>query len=225
MHRTLFVIYFTIICITGYAQNSFRFKADITTKIKNLDGSFQYTKGTALYDRNVKKIIYKISFPQKEIFVSVDTLIYKFVDNKLASVVGNPLKPEYSIYHFILNNDIADFGLKKSSFTIANVEKVDDLILTKWIPPSGSKSFFGNIMVSTKNKRLNSVLIYNSKGELVNRQIYKKYQSVNGVEIPTEILTVTYIGEVKKYQIVEFHNVAINEMGNDSEYNFNLSKN
>ena len=226
MYRTLFVIYFLTICTCiGYGQNPFRFKADIISKMKNLDGSFQYTKGVAFYDSNVKKIIYKISFPQKEIFVSVDTLVYKFANDKQISVVGNPLKPEYSIYHFILNNDISDFGLKKSSFSVGNVEKVDGLIITKWIPPAGNSSFFGNIIVSTKNKRLNSVLIYNSKGVLVNRQIYKKYISANGVEIPTEVLTVTYFGEVKKYQIVEFHNVLINEAGNDSLYNFNLSKN
>lgn len=225
MYKTLFVIYFAIVCIcNAQAQNSFRFKADITTKIKNTDGTFQYTKGSAFYDRNVKKIIYNITFPQKEIFVSIDTLVYKYVNNKQESVMGNPLKPEFSIYHFMLNNDISDFGLKKSSFTVGNVEKADDLIITKWIPPAGNNSFFGNIIVSTKSKRLNSVLIYNAEGVLVNRQIYKKYKSVNGIEIPTEILTITYFGDVKKYQIVEFRNVVINETGNDSMYNFNISK-
>lgn len=226
MYRALFTFFLVILCtFYGFGQNSFRFKADITTKIKNLDGTFQYTKGSAFYDRNIKKIVYDITFPQKEFFVSIDTLVYKYTNDKLVSVIGNPLKPEYSIYHFILNNDISDFGLKKSSFSVGNIEKVDDLIITKWVPPSGNKSFFGNILVSTKNKRLNSVLIYSSKGVLLNRQIYKKYQSINGVEIPTEILTVTYIGEVKKYQIVEFRNVIINETGNDSLYNFNVTKN
>jgi len=226
MVRALFFICFTFLCVgIGFGQNSFRFKADITTKIKNVDGSFQYTKGSVCYDKNIKKIIYKITFPQKETFVSFDTLVYKFANNKLLSVVGNPLKPEYSIYHFILNNDISDFGLKKSSFSISNIEKVDNLVITKWVPPSANSSILGNIIVSTKNKRLNTVLIYSSKGVLLNRQIYKNYQSVNGLEIPTEILTVTYIGEIKKYQMIEFRNVVINEPGNDSPYNFNLSIN
>lgn len=225
MYHTILVFFFAFVCgVTAQSQNSFRFKADITTKIKNTDGTFQYTKGSACYDRNTKKIVYNITFPQKEIYVSIDTLVYKYVNNKQESVMGNPLKPEFSIYHFILNNDISDFGLKKSSFSVGNVEKADDLIITKWIPPAGNNSFFGNIIVSTKNKRLNSVLIYNAEGVLVNRQIYKKYLSVKGVEIPTEILTITYFGDVKKYQIVEFRNVVINEAGNDSMYNFNVSK-
>ena len=225
MYHTILGLFFAFICgFSAQAQDSFRFKADITTKIKNTDGTFQYTKGSAYYDRNAKKIIYNITFPQKEIYVSIDTLVYKYVNNKQESVLGNPLKPEFSIYHFILNNDISDFGLKKSSFSVGNVEKADDLVITKWIPPAGNNSFFGNIIVSTKSKRLNSVLIYNAEGVLVNRQIYKKYISVKGVEIPTEILTITYFGEVKKYQIVEFRNVVINEAGNDSMYNFNVSK-
>ena len=227
MYHTILAFFFAFICVcSAHTQNSYRFKADITTKIRNTDGTFEYTKGSAFYDRNAKKIVYNITFPQKELFVSLDTMLYKYVNNKLESVTGNPLKPEYSIYHFILNNDISDFGLKKSSFSVGNIEKVDDLIITKWIPPVGNSSVFGNIIVSTKNKRLNSVLIYNTNGVLVNRQIYKKYQSVSGVEIPTEILTVTYFGgEVKKYQIVEFSNVVVNEIGNDSMYNFKLTKN
>jgi hypothetical protein len=209
----------------GLCQSSYRFKADIVMKERKIDSSFQYNKGKVFFDKNINKVIYKMSFPLKEIFVSIDTLLYRLVDNKQVSVVGNPLKPEYSIYYFLLNNDISDFGLKKSNFKAASVEKVDDLILAKWIPPPGSISILGKILITTKNKRLNSVLIYSSKGDLLNRQIYKNYQNVNGVEIPTEILSVTYFGAYKKYQIIEFQNVLINEPGNDMDYNVNISLN
>ncbi len=216
-----FIIFSEIICS---GQSSFRFKADITMKEKMSDSSYQYNKGTVLFDRNFKKIVYKMTFPQKELFVSFDTLLYRYVDTKLISVSGNPLKPEYSIYYFMLNNDISDFGLKKSSFRAANVEKVDDLILTKWVLPPGSNSFLGNILITTKNKRLNTVLIYSSKGIVMNRQIYKNYETIGGVDIPTEILSVTYAGANKRYQIIDFKNVVINEPGNDAEYNYNISK-
>jgi len=214
--------FFTGFC---FGQNSYRFKAEIVTKYKNVDSSFRYSKGTVFYDSNVKKVLYKMTFPEKEMLLSFDTLVYRYVNNKLVSVLGNPLKPEYSIYHFILSNDISDFGLKKSRFSVANVQKVDDLILTKWIPPVEIRSYFGTIMISTKNKRLNSVLIYDAKNVLINRQIFKNYQSVLGVEIPSEILSVNYIGERKTYQIVELKSVVINESGHDEEYNFPIPKN
>jgi hypothetical protein len=225
MRRILFVCQFLFLfSFFGFSQDSYRFKADIIMKVKNSDSSYQYTRGSVFYDRNFKKIIYKTTFPQKELYVSIDTLVYRYAENKLISTVSNVLKPEYSIYQFILNNDIADFGLKKSGFVVASVERAGDQILTKWIPPQGNSSMFGTILISSKNKRLNSVLIHNSKKVLVYRQIYKNYQSIKGVEIPTEILSITYIGDLKQYQIIEFRNVLINEPGNDADYNFIILK-
>jgi len=221
----MFLIFSFFLFVQGYSQNSYRFKADITIKVKLQDGTFQYTKGSVRYDRNYKKVLYSTFFPQKEFYVSVDTLILKYVNDKLFSVQNNPLRPELSIFHFILNNDISDFGLKNSNFSITNVEKTDDLIITKWSPPVNPKFPFGTILVSTKNKRLQSVLIHNKKGEILNRQIYKKYSFINGIEIPSEILSVSYLAGVKSYQIIEFGKIQINEQGHDSEYDFQIAKN
>jgi len=207
-----------------FAQNSYRIKADITIKIKNQDSTFQYTKGIVRYDRNIKKVLYEISFPQKEVYVSVDTLVYKFHNGKLISTQGSPLKPEFSIFHFMLNNDISDFGLKNSSYTASNVEKNNDIIITKWAAPPLPDFPLGNILVSTKNKRLQSVIIHNKKGEIVSRQIFKKYTFVNGIDIPTEILAVNYFSGRKTYQIIQFDHVLINEPGHDSEYNHQPEK-
>lgn len=225
MTKTLLIlIFFYFLCFEGYCQNSYRFKSEITIKVKNLNGEFQYTKGIVHYDKNIKKLLFNISFPQKEFYVSADTIICKYQDNKLISVQSNPIKPEFSIFHFILNNDISDFGLKNSNFSITNIEKSNDLIITKWSPPSIKDFPLGNILVSTKNKRLQSVLIHNKDGELLSRQIYKKYSFVNGVEIPSEILSVSYFASVKTYQIIEFDKIQINEQGNDSDYDFKIEK-
>lgn len=221
----LFIFFFCFSFPEGHSQSFFRFKAEITIKVKNQQGTFQYTKGTVRYDRNIKKVLYNISFPQKEFYVSADTTIYKYQNDKLISVQSNPLKPEFSIFHFILNNDLSDFGLKNSSFSITSTEKSDDLIITKWAPPAIPDFPVGNILVSSKEKRLHSVLIHNNKGELLTRQIYKKYTFVNGVEIPTEILSVNYVADVKTFQIILFDKVQINEQGHDSEYDFKIEKN
>lgn len=221
----LLIFFFFFYFLEGYSQSFYRFKAEITIKVKNQEGTFQYTKGTVNYDRNRKKILYNITFPQKEFYVSVDTMIYKYQNEKLISAQSNPLKPEFSIFHFILNNDLSDFGLKNSSFKITNIEKSNDLIITKWTPPAIPDFPLGSILVSSKDKRLQSVLINNNKGELLARQIYKKYTFINGVEIPTEILSVNYLGDKKTYQIIELNEVQINEQGHDSEYDFQLEKN
>jgi hypothetical protein len=197
-------------------------KADITIKIKNRDSTFQYTKGTVRYDINKKKVIYNITFPQKENYISEDTLIYKFQSGKLVSIKGSPLKPEFSIFHFILNNDISDFGLKGSSYKATDVKKTNDLIITKWTAPIAPNFPLGNIIVASKSKRLQSVVINDKKGEKISHQIFKNYKFISGIEIPTEILAVSYFQGLKSYQIIQFENILVNETGHDSDYDFKL---
>jgi len=222
--RIAFCYIFCLFTLGGYCQNFFRFKADITIKVKNPTGVIQYTKGTVFYDKNVKKVLYSISFPEKENYVSVDTLIYKFINRQLVSKQGNPLKPEFSIFHFILNNNLPDFGLKNSSFKISNVEKSKESIITKWLPPKNTNFPLGKILIATIDKKLQSVLIYNKKDELISRQVFKNYSFINGMEVPNEILTVGYFADKKNYQMIEFSNVQINESGHDKDYDFQITQ-
>lgn len=224
LNKLLVVCFFSFLFVGTYGQNSYRIKADITIKIKNRDSTFQYTKGIVRYDRNAKKVIYNITFPQKEDYISVDTLIFKYQNGKLISTQGSPLKPEFTIFHFILNNDISDFGLKNSSYRATNVEKINNLIITKWTAPIVPEFPLGNIIVSSQNKKLQTVVIFGKKGEIISRQIFKKYTFINGIEIPTEILAVNYFNGAKTYQIIQFDKVVINEPGHDSEYDFQPEK-
>ncbi|MCL6101435.1 MAG: hypothetical protein M1292_02945 [Bacteroidetes bacterium] len=219
-----FFFLFILISVEGYCQSFFRFKADITIKVKNAEGIIQYTKGTVCYDKSIKKVLYAISFPEKEFYVSVDTLVYKFVNTKLISVQGNPLKPELSMFHFILNNDLPDFGLKNSSFKISNAEKSNGSIITKWIPPQSNNFPLGKILIATSDKKLQSVLIYNNKDELISRQVFKNYSFINGMQVPQEILTVGYFVNKKSYQMIEFSKVQINESGHDNDYDFKITQ-
>ncbi len=225
MTKIYFIIcVFCVSCFVASGQSFYRMKVDITIKVKNLDSTFQYTKGIVRYDKNFKKIVYDITFPQKEFYLSQDTLIYKYQGEKLISTIGSPFKPEFSIFHFILNNDISDFGLKNSSFKATNVDKVNDLIITKWTAPNSPKFPLGNIIVSSRNKRLQSVVLYGKKGEILSRQIFKKYTFVSGLEVPTEILAINYINGSKTYQIIQFDKVQVNEPGHDAEYDFQAEK-
>ncbi|NOY94839.1 MAG: hypothetical protein GXO81_00400 [Chlorobi bacterium] len=224
--KLLAVAFFSI--FTGYncfSQSAYRLKADITIKVKNIDSTFQFTKGRVFYDQNAKKIVYDISFPAKQLFVSHDTLLYRFVNDTLRSTTYSPLKPEFSVFHFILNEQLVDYGLKSSRFFISDVEKGKGLIVTTWSPPEGIDSPVGNIYISTKEKKLFAVLIHNSEGQLLSRQIYKKYIYVKGVNIPTEILSVSYIQGQKMYQIIQFENIVLNEEGNNNLYDYPIYKN
>jgi len=45
-------------------------------KAKSPTGEQQLTVGKLYYDKNVKQIVYDVSFPEKEIWVQRDTVLY-----------------------------------------------------------------------------------------------------------------------------------------------------
>ena len=56
----------------------------------------------------------------------------------------------------------------------------------------------------------------------MNRQILKKYQWIDSIEVPHEILIATYTDSGTMYQIISLKNVILNEEGNDNAYNHQL---
>ena len=225
--RLVITLFSLFLGYLSFAQNTgtYRLKADITIKVKNTDDTFQFTKGKVFYDLNTQKIIYDIAFPEHQTYVTQDTLLYCYSGDTLQSVIHSPLKPEFSVFHFILNGHLADFGLHNSHFSISNVEKIDDLIVTTWSPPPGVSSPIGEIFISTKDKKLHAVLIHDPDGQIMNRQIFKNYAYIDGANIPQEILSVSYIHGQKMYQIIQFDHVILNEDGNNEMYDFQTSQN
>jgi hypothetical protein len=56
----------------------------------------------------------------------------------------------------------------------------------------------------------------------MNRQILKKYQWIDNIEVPHEILIATYTETGTMYQIISLKNVKLNEEGNNEAYNYEL---
>ncbi|HOO83400.1 MAG TPA: hypothetical protein PLS94_02460 [Prolixibacteraceae bacterium] len=204
------------------AQLAYRLKADILTKTRLVDSTFQVSKGKIFYDMNAKKIVYDFSFPRKEKVVLFDTIMYNYENEKLQNTSTNYLLPEQSIFHFMLTGNLDNFGLYESNFNATKVEKQKDLVVTTWSPPEQLKPLLSKIDIATKKKQIYGITMYNSDGQIINRQILKNYQLVNGLNIPTEVLLATYLTQGTVYQIITLSNVVINEKGNNQIYNHEL---
>jgi len=207
----------------GYSQYAYRINADILTKTRLPDSTFQISKGKIHYDQNIKKIIFDFTFPEKEKVVLFDTLMYRYSNNKLIGKSRNMLIPNQSYFHFILSGNMSNFGFDKSNFVAKGIEKQKDMIITTWLPPDALKKYISKVLVATKNKQLYSVTLLNGEGNIINRQILKNYKLINGIDVPHEILVATYI-EVGKpmYQIITISNVVLNEPGNNHNYDYDL---
>lgn len=111
MSRLLFVV-FIFILLSPVFPEFFRIKTDFTIKAKTPTGQQQLTVGKIYYDKNIKQIVYDISFPEKEIWVQKDTTLFKIVNSKIVSKQSIPNMVEFTIYHLVLNGKLADYGLK-----------------------------------------------------------------------------------------------------------------
>lgn len=223
MKKTLLFVFFSlIVCCTLSAQYAYRLNADILTKTRLVDSTFQVSKGKVYYDMNAKKIIYDLKFPNKEKIVLFDTLMYTFNEQGLQSKTLNYLLPEQSIFHFMLTGNLDNYGLYESNFTTTAVEKHKDLVITTWCPPEQMKPILSKIQIATRNKLIYSITMFDGDEQILNRQILKNYQYIDGINIPTEILLATYLSQGTVYQIITLNNIKINERGNDQKYNHEL---
>jgi hypothetical protein len=222
MKKGLLLFLCLSIGMMGYCQFAYRMQADILTKTRLPDSTFQVSKGKLYYDQNYKKIIFDFTFPQKEKIVLFDTIMYTFRADTLYSKSPNLLIPDQSLFHFILKGKMANYGLDQTSFEMKGFEKKNDMVITTWIPPDFLKKIISKVLVATKNKLLYSVTMIDSKGKVMSRQILKNYMLIQGLDIPSEILIATYLEKGSIYQIITMNNVILNEPKNDQKYDQDL---
>lgn len=206
----------------GNAQMAYRLKADILTKTRLPDSTFQISKGVIHYDKNIKKIIFDFTFPEKEKVVLFDTTMFTFRNGEQVAQTSSFLIPEQSFFHFMLSGNISNYGFDEANFTAQGIEKKKDMVITTYVPPDNVKAYLSKILVATKNKQLYSITIMGPEGKVLNRQILKKYHVINGLDIPYEILIATYIDDKVMYQIISLNNVVLNEDGNNKDYDYEL---
>jgi len=206
-----------------FGQQFYRIKAEFSIKAKLTDGTSQLTMGTLYYDKNAKNLVYDIKFPEPEIWVTKDTILYKIVKNEIVEKQAIPAMTEFSIFHLSLNGRLPDYGLRNSFYNITKVEKDGDMVITTWEPTSGLSKNLGKIMISNTDKRLYGIIFFGPENNIRSKQFFEDYNKYHGMDFPGKIVQITYIGEEENYQITTFKNVLINDDKENHMYNYSLS--
>lgn len=222
LKKILILLLFTATMLSMKAQQAYRLKAEILTKTRLPDSTFQVSKGVIHYDQNIKKIIFDFSFPEREKVVLFDTLLFRYRDGKMVEKTSSFLVPEQSFFHFILSGSLSNFGFDQAQFTAKGIEKKKDLVITTWLPPENLKKYISKVLVATRNKQLYSITMMGPDEKVLNRQILKDYRPVNKQMIPHEVLLATYLDEQVMYQIITLNAVVLNEESNHQQYNHDL---
>ncbi|MFB6342732.1 hypothetical protein ACE1ET_13470 [Saccharicrinis sp. FJH62] len=223
--KRFFLIFFCsiILSVAGFSQEAYRIHSDFLFKSKGLDSLFRVTKGEVFFDKNIKTLVFKNTFPKRETYVIKDTLLYVYHGDTLMETRKNIIPPEHTMFSYLLSSTFANYGLESAGFQINNVEKKKGIVVTSWLPSGIIGKYVGKILVANKDKRLYSVVIYDKDMKILSRQIFKKYESIDGTEIPSEILSVTYYNDSSQYmQITNLANIKLNESSNESLYNFKI---
>lgn len=219
----LFVLILLLLPGVVSGQQFYRLKADFSIKEKLADGTSKLIMGKVYYDMVSEKIVYDISFPERETWILQDTSFFRLKESQLVDRKRSFLIPESSFFHFTLTGQLSDFGLKKSPYKIENVEKEGNMIISTWQPDDSKiKEAMGKVVMSNVDKKLNGIVFYNTEGVMLSKQFYKEYINVSGCELPTEIIQITYQDSGQNYQVTTYKNVMINQNGKEDLYNISI---
>lgn len=207
------------------AQDFFRFRAEFSIKEKTV-GAEQGTlvTGTVYYDKNTRKLLHEVQFPEREQWLVQDTVLFRII----ADTVNNrrTVAPfgEYSVYHMILNQQLHDFGLAKGGFVLSEVEDAGNgSTVSTWSPPEQAKKLMGNIVIMQEQKRTTAIAFYSPEGKVLSKFYFKDYQIIDGLPTPCKIYQIFFATDGSELnRIITFKNVLVNEATHDEKYDYRL---
>jgi hypothetical protein len=216
-----FIIPILILCFSNseaLSQNYHRVSADFTVKIKSPSGGQSLSQGRVYYDRGLRQIIYNLTFPEPETWVSADTILYRIQNGKVISRTFSPSMADFSVFHLALSSHLQNFGLNFTKYEPKTVTREGDQVITTWMPPLHSSDKLGKILVSARNKQLFGVVFFDPKGVLIRKQFFEDYQIISGLSFPGKIVEINIFNGSETYQVTTFKNIVIDESENDNLY-------
>lgn len=203
------------------AQDFYRISGEFSIKSKD-DSTFSLTRGSFYYDMNFKKVVYELDFPQKEVWVLSDSLIFRMRGDSIYEKTEGVSIVDFSIFHLTLNNKLNNYGLEESIYSLEDVEKNKDMVIYTWSPPLIAQSVLGDVLLSQKDKRLFGLIFLNKDEEVIRKQFFRDFQNIDGLEFPTEIVDLVYVDGFEIIQKTNYKNIKVNEAGKLDKYNYPL---
>lgn len=220
-HLLLFIIpLFSI----GQTDIYYRVRAEFSVKEKSSDGRSSLTMGKVYYDKARKRIVYDVLFPEKEMWLFTDSVMYTIKDGITKKQPIVPGYIDFSIFNLSLNNNLKDYGLKNSIYELEKVTRDEDMVISVWTPKKEYAEIIGNVKVSIRGNQLYGVLVYDAAKKQIGKQVFSDYIKIGGFEFPGEIINFTYLENGEEItQITNYKHVKINNWDEDYFYNYNVS--
>ena len=206
------------------AQLFYRIEADFSIKEISANGNENLLMGKSYYDKNVRKIVSEIKFPQKEVMVITDSSITHINAGKKEPQKMGKAVIDFSVFNLFLNGDIDYYGLKNTPYELQGVEKDEDLVISTWILKDHfTKSSTQKMMLSQKDNKLYGLVTFDEKDYIVSKQLFRDYVEVEGMQFPSRIIQILYYPDGSQLKrITEYSNVILNSPLNNEFYYYKV---
>ncbi|MEL6697935.1 MAG: hypothetical protein AAFP89_16955 [Bacteroidota bacterium] len=201
-----------------YGQFYQRVEADFTIKEQLTDSLSNLTFGRAYYDLGQGKLIYRVKFPEREIWGFQDSIFYrKTADTTLVSA-SDAQAVRTSIFHLVLSGDLDNFGLPDTIFQKADVTREEGQIITTFQPIPPYDKVLGAIYISKERKVVTGVIITDKEEKILGKQFFRKYDMTLPLPFPQELIQITYRKGKAYYRITTFENIQYNVRDDEEWY-------
>ena len=216
--RLLLLPVITLFTFSYFGQKAFsRIEAEIT--IKEIDSTNRITTGKMFYDKNLGSIYYSIMFPNREVVVYTDSMIFRLNNDKVVENYKSATGLKFNIFNLVLNSQMEYYGLNSSSYELVNTKNNQDQIITTWEPKFKNKKYkSGKIVMSQKNKLIFGLVSFHPDGSVISKQFFEDYNNVDGLMIPFKITQIAFINDKPEYKITTFKNIKVNNFEDQKNY-------
>jgi hypothetical protein len=204
--------------LSYFGQKAFsRIEAEIT--IKEIDSTNRITTGKMFYDKNLGSIYYSIMFPNREVVVYTDSMIFRLNNDKVVENYKSATGLKFNIFNLVLNSQMEYYGLNSSSYKLINTKNEQDQIITTWEPKFKNKKYkSGKIIMSQKNKLIFGLVSFHPDGSVISKQFFEDYNNVDGLMIPSKITQIAFINDKPEYKITTYKNIKVNNFDDQKNY-------
>jgi len=122
-----------------------------------------------------------------------------------------------------MNGHLSDFGLAEAKFSIKEVLKDNNNVITTWLPPKEYSALISKVLIRNIGNQLDAIIIEDMNEKIISKQFFRNYQIINGLAFPTELVQITFDAEKKEnYQLTNFRNIKLNDFKENFLYFFPL---
>lgn len=215
------VLVFIAFIPSSIAQTYNRIEAEFSVKEKKYNGKQQLSMGHVYYDRQYRKVVYNMTFPQKSTLVMTQDAIVLIENNTVINRQPASHLVKFSIFNLSLQGSLAYFGLKQTPFELKNVERDGEKVISTWELPEDMVENKSKVMLSQVNKQLQGFISYDKDDEVISKQFFENYTTVKGLKFPKRVVQFRYVGDGKKNtRITTYKNIKVNQAGNEALYNY-----